>query len=155
MLSKFSRYKQMEKDPAEYKKTTKIAWIEIPATKFERAVLFYESVLSVKLELQTMIDRSAAFFDEKEFGIKGCIIETKVQSSSGGIRPIFFVNVMYEALQNVEMYGGKVITAPALLKQQNNKGEAVIGGNLIDKQVGYICEITDSEGNGLFLYSHS
>ncbi|HWY12048.1 MAG TPA: hypothetical protein VN026_12025, partial [Bacteroidia bacterium] len=133
----------------------KIIWIEIPASNLARAVRFYETVFNSKLKKNLIDDKNIAVFDEKETGIKGCIIETKGLRASGGIKPTFFVNVMCDAISLIEANGGCVINHPVLLKQKNEKGEILIGGNLIDRQVGYICEITDSEGNGLFLYSHS
>ncbi len=133
----------------------KIIWIEIPAINLARAIRFYETVFNSKLKRHLIDNKNIAVFDEKETGIKGCIIETNGLRSVGGIKPTFFVDVMSDTISLIETHGGSIINDPVLLKQKNEKGDTLIGGNLIDRQVGYICEITDSEGNGLFLYSHS
>lgn len=133
----------------------KIAWIEIPAQNIKRAIIFYEKILNTKLEVQIVLDKPIAVLDEKIFGVKGCIIENENFNGTGGIKLVLKVNIMYEAVENVEKLGGKIIVPSTLLKQRNSSGDLTIGKNLIDGEVGYICEITDSEGNGLFLYSHS
>lgn len=135
--------------------TPKIIWIEIPATDLERAIRFYQNVFNTKLTRQQIDGKNAAIFCGDEIGIKGCIMEVATVRISGGIKPTFFVDIMCEILPLIKSYGGCIINQPALLKQRNDKGEALIGKNLIDQQIGYLCEITDSEGNGLFLYSHS
>ena len=133
----------------------KIGWIEIPAQSIKRAISFYEKLLKTELDVQILLDKPVAIFNENMYGVNGCIIENEKTNGKGGIRPVLFVDIMQEAIENVENYGGKVIVSPTLLRQKNSKGQLIIGKNLIDSQVGYICEITDSEGNGLFLYSHS
>lgn len=133
----------------------KIAWIEIPAQNIKRAIIFYEKILNTKLEVQIVLDKPIAVLDEKIFGVKGCIIENENFNGTGGIKLVLKVNIMYESVENVEKLGGKIIVPSTLLKQRNSSGDLTIGKNLIDGEVGYICEITDSEGNGLFLYSHS
>lgn len=45
--------------------------------------------------------------------------------------------------------------ATTILKQMNKNGEFIIGKNLIDNEVGYYAEVKDSEGNHLYLHSHS
>jgi hypothetical protein len=49
----------------------------------------------------------------------------------------------------------KVILPATLLRQKNEKGETIIGSNLIDDQLGYMAEGMDTEGNSILLYSHS
>jgi hypothetical protein len=66
-----------------------------------------------------------------------------------------FIDIMLDAIENVTSYGDKVIKEPTLLRQKNKNGDIIIGTNLIDGQVGYYSEILYSEGNHLYLYSHS
>ena len=133
----------------------KIGWIEIPAQSMKRAISFYEKLLKTTLDVQILLDKPIAILNENMFGVGGCIIEKEKINGLGGIRPVLCVDIMHEAIENVENFGGKVIVSPTLLKQKNGNGDFIIGKNLIDSQVGYICEIMDSEGNGLLLYSHS
>jgi hypothetical protein len=61
---------------------------------------------------------------------------------------------MHLAIEKASSLGGNLITPPSLLRQLNDKGETLIGSNLIDEQTGYIAEIADPEGNHLLIYSH-
>lgn len=132
----------------------RLAWIEIPARNIARAITFYEDLLKIKLQRQILFDKNVALFKKEILGINGCIIESDKNSIGGGIKPVFKVDVMCDALQRVEMNGGKVIIQPSLLKQKNENGDLLIGKNFIDNDVGYISEINDCEGNVVFLYSH-
>jgi len=42
-----------------------------------------------------------------------------------------------------------------LIKQTNSKGDIIVANNLIDENIGYYAEITDSEGNHIGLYANS
>jgi predicted enzyme related to lactoylglutathione lyase len=63
--------------------------------------------------------------------------------------------VIFETTNRIEKNGGKVILPSTLLRQKNEKGETIIGSNLIDDQLGYMAEGMDTEGNSILLYSHS
>lgn len=134
---------------------TPILWIEIPVADIHRSIKFYENVLTTKLELTTLFGTQMALFKKEVFGMKGSLIQIENYSGSDGIKPIVFVNVMVDVIDKVKSFGGKVIKEPTLLRQKNKNGDIIIGTNLIDGQVGYYAEILDSEGNHLYLYSHS
>ena len=134
---------------------TPILWIEIPVADIHRSIKFYENVLTTKLELTTLFETQMALFKKEVFGMKGSLIQTENYNGSDGIKPIVFVNVMVDVIDKVKRFGGKVIKEPTLLRQKNKNGDIIIGTNLIDGQVGYYAEILDSEGNHLYLYSHS
>lgn len=134
---------------------TPILWIEIPVADIHRAIKFYENVLNTKLEITTLFETQMALFNKEVFGMKGSLIQTENYCGSNGIKPIVFVDIMPDSIENVTSYGGKVIKEPTLLRQKNKNGDVIIGTNLIDGQVGYYAEIQDSEGNHLYLYSHS
>ncbi len=134
---------------------TPIVWIEIPVSNFDRALKFYQNVFETVLSVRTFYDKRVGLFSEESFGIKGSIVEAENHLGSNGIKPFFLVNIMADALEAVEEYGGEIVRRPILLKQTNEKGELIIGSNLIDNQVGYYAEIKDSEGNHIFLYGHS
>ena len=134
---------------------TPILWIEIPVADIHRAVKFYEHVFKTQLELTILFETKMALFKKEVFGMKGALIQIENYNGSNGIKPIVFVNVMLDAIENVTNFGGKVIKDPTLLRQKNKNGDIIIGRNLIDGQIGYYAEILDSEGNHLYLYSHS
>ena len=134
---------------------TPILWIEIPVADIDRAIKFYENVLNTELELTTLFEKQMALFKKDVFGMKGSLFQTENYTGSNGIKPIVFVDIMLDAIENVTNFGGKVINEPTLLRQKNKNGDIIIGTNLIDGQVGYYAEILDSEGNHLYLYSHS
>ena len=58
-------------------------------------------------------------------------VERDTINYSNSVKPTFFVEIMQEVINRVILNGGKVILDPTLLKQQNNKGEILIGANLI------------------------
>ena len=134
---------------------TPILWIEIPVSNIDRAILFYEKVLDTKLELMTLFETRMALFNKDVFGMKGSLIQTENYAGSNGIKPFVYVDIMLDTVESVLEFGGKIITEPTLLRQKNKNGDTIIGINLIDGQIGYYAEIQDSEGNHLYLYSHS
>ena len=134
---------------------TPILWIEIPVANIDRAVLFYEKVLNTKLELTTLFETKMALFNKDVFGMKGSLVQTENYAGSNGMKPIVYVEIMPDTIECVLEFGGKMIKEPTLLRQKNKNGDIIIGTNLIDGQVGYYAEIQDSEGNHLYLYSHS
>ena len=134
---------------------TPILWIEIPVADLSRAASFYENLLKIKLEFRTLFDTHMALFDKEVFGMKASLVETENYTANNGIKPFIFISVMADAIERVSKFGGKVIKEPSLLRQKNKEGAIIIGTNLIDGQVGYYAEIQDSEGNHLYLYSHS
>lgn len=96
-----------------------------------------------------------ALFDKEVFGMKSSLIQIENYEGSNGIKPIIYVDIMNDTVEAVLEFGGKVIKEPSLLRQKNKNGDVIIGTNLIDGKVGYYAEILDSEGNHLYLYSHS
>lgn len=132
-----------------------VIWIEIPVSDMNRAVVFYEKLLDTTLELKVLFDTPMALFSKDAFGIKGSLVLVENHKGSNGIKPIIYVDIMADSIENVERFGGKVIKKPTLLRQKNKNGDIIIGTNLIDNQVGYYAEIQDCEENHLYLYSHS
>jgi predicted enzyme related to lactoylglutathione lyase len=96
-----------------------------------------------------------ALFDKEVFGMKASLVQTQNYNANNGIKPFIFIDIMADSIEKVTALGGKVIKEPSLLRQKNKDGAIIIGTNLIDGQVGYYAEIQDSEGNHLYLYSHS
>lgn len=134
---------------------TPVVWIEIPVSNFERAVEFYENVFETKLEIRGMLKNQIALFDADRFGLKISLNIVNGYNGSNGVKPFFFVNIIRDVTERVVEHGGEVVMPPTILKQMNKNGEFIIGKNLIDNEVGYYAEVKDSEGNHLYLYSHS
>lgn len=132
-----------------------LLWLEIPVSDFTRAVNFYEKVFNITLDVRVLYDTKMALFSKEQIGIKGSLIETKNHPGSNGIKPIFYVEILNEAILKVKKNGGDVVFEPTLLRQKNKEGDVIIGANLIDNEVGYYSEIMDSENNHIYLYSHS
>ena len=132
-----------------------LLWLEIPVSDFSRALNFYEKVFDITLDVKILLDTKMALFSKEQIGIKGSLVETKNHLGSNGIKPIFYVEILSEAILKVQKHGGIVISEPTLLRQRNKNGDVIIGVNLIDNEVGYYSEIKDSENNHLYLYSHS
>ncbi len=78
-----------------------------------------------------MLDEKVAIFEKRDFAAGICIVERDTISYSNSVKPTFFVEIMHEVINRVILNGGKVILDPTLLKQQNYKGEILIGANLI------------------------
>ncbi len=134
---------------------SKLTWIEIPANNLNRAVIFYEKILKTKMDITILYDKPTGVFNKYQTGISGCIVQSTDSPAGNGIKLVFFVDVMHEAIKLATLYKGELITEPFILKQKNEIGDTIIGSNLIDNQIGYLAEIKDSEGNNIYLYSHS
>ncbi len=135
--------------------TTPILWIEISVADLNRATLFYEAVFNCKLEPRTIFDSQMALFTKEHFGIKGALVLKPNHKGNDSIKPVFFIDVLSDTIEIVKQFGGKIISEPTILRQKNKTGDVIIGTNLIDGQVGYFAEVTDSEANHFYLYSHS
>lgn len=134
---------------------TPVLWLEIPVSDFERSIKFYQAVFNMTFEVKTLFDTQMALFDKEYFGMKGSLVKTQNHTGSNGIKPIVLVPIMSETINLIVKHGGSIIKEPSLLRQKNKDGDIIIGTNLIDGQIGYYAEVTDSEANHFYLYSHS
>jgi predicted enzyme related to lactoylglutathione lyase len=117
-----------------------IAWFEIPATNFERAVNFYNTIFQIRLATNKMNGYSMAYFPSKE-GAGGAIIcgEGSFPSDTG---PLIYLNGgedLNNVLSRVEAAGGRI-----LMQKQR-----------INADAGCFALFIDSEGNKLALHSKS
>jgi len=121
-----------------------IYWVEIPATNFQRAKKFYETVFELEMMEIPMSRGKYAIFplNKSALGAGGAIVEGK------GYEPNQTGAILYidqgdkdlnQPLSKVEKAGGKIL----LNKVQN-------GGN---PEAGYIAQFIDSEGNRVGLHS--
>ena len=116
-----------------------VAFFEIPAENFERAVEFYESILGVQLYAVDCETEKMAFFPEENGKCPGAISwANDFRPSKDGVLINFQVGNMETAMSAIEKNGGKII-------QPKTKIEA-------DGR-GYFSLFIDSEGNRVGLYS--
>jgi len=117
-----------------------VAFFEIPAENFERAVKFYESVLGVQFDaLCDCETEKMAFFPEENDQCPGAISWAKdFRPSKDGVLIHFQVENMETAMTTIEKNGGKIIQAKTKIEAEGR---------------GYFSLFIDSEGNRLGLYS--
>jgi predicted enzyme related to lactoylglutathione lyase len=68
---------------------TVAVWFELPADDFERAIHFYESILSTTLKREQFGPETLAIFPYERPGISGAIVPRPGQSGGG---PIVYLN---------------------------------------------------------------
>tara|TARA_B100001109_G_C18856803_1_gene472078 strand:- start:1253 stop:1657 length:405 start_codon:yes stop_codon:yes gene_type:complete len=117
-----------------------VSWFEIPATNFERALHFYQSIYGIKLETHQTDNFQMAYFPA-EGGIGGAIIcgEGSSPSDTG---PLVYLNGgqdLQQILNRIPEAGGRV-----LLEKQ-----------IISEDAGCFALFIDSEGNKMALHSKS
>jgi len=116
-----------------------VAFFEIPADDFERAVKFYEAVLGVELYTMDCESEKMAFFPEENGQCSGAISwANDFRPSKDGVLINFQVENMEAAMIAIEKNGGK-ITRPKTKIEAEGRG--------------YFALFTDSEGNRVGLYS--
>jgi uncharacterized protein len=131
-----------------------LVWFEIPVADLDRAAAFYAAVLGCKIEKFSPMGQEYGLLRKEDAGIGGVLIPKAGFTPCAGPVLFFFVNVLSDAIENAERHGGKVITPKTLLRQTGAGGQRTIGQNLIDNKVGYFCQLLDSEGNAIALYSN-
>lgn len=116
-----------------------VAFFEIPAADFRRAVKFYESVLDVTLTVCECEQEKMAFFPEEDGQAPGAVSYAEdFKPAGGGVLVSLRVEGMEATLRKVEQNGGEV-TVPKTKIEADNRG--------------YFAVFTDSEGNPVGLYA--
>ncbi len=137
-------------------KITQVPWIEIPATNFKRAVLFYKSVFGFVFEYYEFNGRRHAVY-KMNATLSIAIVEHK-EIVFTGTGPLIYFKIdsdMSLILESVVQYEGKIIQPKMLIRNTNSQGVSVIPKTLIDSKSGYFALISDSENHLLGLYSNS
>ncbi|MBI2722149.1 MAG: hypothetical protein HYX39_08235 [Bacteroidetes bacterium] len=153
----FKRNKHTEEQPPANTSPKKsfLVWLEIGVTDMTRSSRFYEAVFMIKTDVKNFSNGKIGTFYKDNICLNVCLKEKGKAANSNTVKPTFFVSVISEVMLNVEKHGGKIVSPPELLRQQNEKGETLIGANLIDNHLGYMAEITDPDGNAILVYAHS
>ncbi len=116
-----------------------LAFFEIPAADFGRAVKFYESVFQFKLAVSECEEEKMAFFPAGEEEVAGAISWAEgFEPSDKGVLIHFQVEDISDVLTRVEKQGGMMIRPKTKIECENR---------------GYFAMFRDSEGNTVGLYS--
>ena len=115
-------------------------WIEIPASRLERAKAFYEAIFDIDVQIQDFGELRFGFFPSSEGGVNGAGALVELQGmytpSHDGALVYFSVRDVAGVLARVEGAGGRVL--------QNRK--AIEG-------FGFVGFFEDSEGNRIGLHA--
>jgi uncharacterized protein len=120
-----------------------ISWFEIPALDLEKAQAFYEALLGCKMRREAMGPSDAAIFpyDDSAEGVGGAIMcgPTAPARATGGVLVYLDCGAtsIDVVLQRVSAAGGSV----------------VVPRQTLPRDLGYIAQIVDPEGNRMGLHS--
>lgn len=114
-----------------------IAFFEIPAVDFDRAVSFYESIFKITLPVSGCDKEKMAFFTVDEQNVGAISFTPNFLPSSKGVLIHFNCDDIETTLSAVNDKGGKTVTTKT----------AIAGG------WGYFAVFSDSEGNNIGLHS--
>jgi len=120
-----------------------VGWFEIPVTDLDRAIVFYETVFDVKLELMKLPELEMAMFPgvENTIGSGGALVlNTKnYKPSSDGVLIYFtaFSGDVAIELARVEKAGGKIL----------------MPRTQISPEIGFMGLALDTEGNRIAFHS--
>lgn len=114
-------------------------WFEIPTDNFERAIAFYETLLTTRLRRESMDGIALAVFEHEPEQIGGALVH------GGPYRPgdtgtLIYLNAgpsLDRVLERVAGLGGAVVT----------------GKTLITPEIGYFAHVRDTEGNVVGLHA--
>lgn len=139
-----------------YHKRDIIAWFEIPALNFERAVKFYRESLSLQVQVIEFNSIRHGVIRNRHSAPKGSIVEQTEVKTGGG--PLLYFRAEYDVsttLENIRIAGGKVLKEKTLIRDQINGIFSIVPFNLIDDNVGYYAIFEDTEGNVSAIYNNS
>ncbi|HYD30269.1 MAG TPA: VOC family protein [Azospirillaceae bacterium] len=118
-----------------------IVWFEIPASDFERATRFYETVFQVTLRREQYGDDNARMgvFPYQLPGVNGAVVE----------------GAMYQpgATGSVVYFNAGADLAVPLARVEGAGGKVLVPKTLISPEIGYFAHIIDTEGNRVAMHS--
>lgn len=118
-----------------------INWFEISVSDINRAVQFYETIFSIKMEQMEMMGMKMAMFPGEAMSgkVSGGLVQGPMHKPSADGAKIYFNGHpdLSTALNKIEAAGGK-ITMPK---------------TKISDDIGYMAFFTDTEGNSVALHS--
>jgi len=120
-----------------------VGWFEIPVNDMDRAVKFYETVLSVKLQRNQLDGLDMAWFPWEDEGL-GC-------SGSLVHNPDFYKPSADGTLVYFTPRSGDL--AIELGKVESAGGKVLMQKKLITEEIGYMGLFMDTEGNRIAIHS--
>ena len=120
---------------------TLVAFFEIPAVDFDRAIKFYETLLEIKLDSIDCGHEKMAFFPEENQRCPGAIswaAEKSFLPSKNGVLISLNVENMEKAIDFIQKQNGKILIPKTKIEAENR---------------GYFSVFIDCEGNRVGLYS--
>jgi len=142
LLTSIKQYLQNSKRHQMTAKENSINWFEISVADIKRATKFYESIFSIKMEQQEMMERKMALFPAENMNgkVSGALVKSaQHKPSTDGI--VLYLNGNPDlsiALGKIEKAGGKV----------------VMPKTHISDDIGYMAFFADTEGNRVALHSN-
>ncbi len=115
------------------------AWFEIPTLDLERATRFYESVLGVKLQRESMGAMRMAIFPHAMPNNSGAVV------SAEGYRPATEGTVVYLNL-------AQDLAGP-LARVEKAGGKVLLGKTALPGDQGFFAQFLDGDGNRVGFYS--
>ena len=111
-----------------------IAWVEIPAKDFKKAVSFYEDVFGIEMSVEENKEEKMAFFPTGE----GAISYAKdFNPSIDGALVSFNSENLDDTIKKVSANGGKILIPKTKIESENH---------------GFFATFLDCEGNRVGLY---
>ncbi len=120
---------------------TLVAFFEIPAIDFDRAIKFYGSLLGVNLAAMDCGHEKMAFFPEENGLCPGAIswaAENSFLPSENGVLVSLNIEKMEQSISFIEKNGGRILIPKTKIEADNR---------------GYFAVFIDCEGNRVGLYS--
>lgn len=112
-----------------------VAFFEIPAVDFNRAVKFYETILGTKITAHDFGKEKMAFFSDNAGAISWA---EGFKPSKDGVLVHLSCDDISKTLASIEAQGGQIITPKTKIESDN---------------AGYFAVFGDSEGNRVGLWS--
>jgi uncharacterized protein len=114
-------------------------WYEIPASDFQRAVKFYETILGVAVNSQELNGMKIGYLPQDADAVGGAIM-----SGPGQIPSATGVTVYFKGGEDLALPLSRVVSAG---------GKILMPKTLIAKHIGHIALFKDTEGNRIGLHS--
>ncbi|MEW6050230.1 MAG: VOC family protein [Candidatus Zixiibacteriota bacterium] len=116
-----------------------INWFEIPASDFDRAVKFYNTIMNINMQVFPMGPAQMAFFPMESGSVGGAVVK-QPGHEPGPHGPLVYLNVtgqFDQVLGRVENAGGKVVSPK----------------RLVTEEIGYVASFIDTEGNQVAIHA--
>lgn len=117
-----------------------MVWFEIPASNFERAIRFYQTILNVQIvECEMNGLKQGLFPHDDKSKVAGSIVcgQGYTPASNGAL---------------VYLNGGKDLNA-VLSKVEESGGSVLLPKTHLGEEIGYIAHFADTEGNRVGIHS--